>query len=236
MTAPSATSESIQAYLGGHLSGAENRAFEEQLPRDPSLVRAMEDTLRLREGLEVLRARGELASLVRGARRTRSYWAFGAAIAAGVASVAVFLGLQFFARAPIVTASIDAFTSHAGAPSPVTARYTFAAMRQASSNREFDLPSSGVLELRALAAGAEPARSYRATLTLIPEAAPAAAIGTAARLRSDPDGFVTLYADAARLEPGDYALSVAPESGEASSASSFRFHLRRAAGTATETR
>lgn len=236
MTAPSATSESIQSYLGGRLSAADSRAFEERLPGDPGLVRTMEDTLRLREGLELLRERGELAVLVRGPRRTRSYWAFGSALAAGIASVAVFLGLQFFAHAPIVTASIDPLASHAGAASPVTARYTFAAMRQAISNPDFDLPSGGVLELRVLATGAEPTRSYRATLTLVPDASPAATIGTAARLLADADGFVTLYADAARLQPGDYALSVAPESGAAASAAPFRFHLRRAAAPASEIR
>lgn len=236
MTAPSATVESIQAYLGGRLSDAASRAFEERLPRDPALVRAMEDTLKLREGLEVLRERGELATLVRGPRRVRSQLAFAAALAAGIASVAVFLGLQLLARAPIVTASIDAFASHSGAASPVAARFTFAAMRQASASPDFVLPASGVLELRVLAPGAEPNRNYRATLTLVPEAAPVATIGAAAPLLPDPDGFVTLYADAARLEPGDYALSVTPESGEVSAVTPFRFHLRRAAGTATETR
>ena len=236
MTAPSGTLESIQAYLGGRLSGAESREFEERLPGDPALVRAMEDTLRLREGLEVLRERGELAPLVRGRRPAHSYLVFAAALAASIASVAVFLGLQLFARAPIVTASIDAFAAHSVATSPVAARYTFAAMRQALTNPDFALPASGVLELRVLAPGAEPNRNYRATLSLVPEAAPVANIGAAAHLLPDPDGFVTLYADAARLEPGDYALSVAPESGQASPAPSFRFHLRRTAGTATPTR
>ncbi len=231
----SATSESIHAYLGGRLSHADTRAFEERLPRDPELVRAMEDTLRLREGLEVLRERGELAGLLRAPRRARSYWAFGSALAAGIASVAVFLGLQFLGRAPIVTASIDALAAHAGAPLPVTARYTFAAMRQANANPAFDLPPTGVLELRVLASGADPARSYRATLTLVPDAAPAATIGTAARLRSDTDGFVTFYADASRLAPGDYALAVAA-SGESVAAAPLRFTLRRPSGVTGEPR
>lgn len=236
MTETLASSETIQAYLGGRLSAPESRALEERLPHEPALVRAMEETLRLREGLELLRQRGELAGLMRAPRRPQSYWVFATALAAGIASVAVFLGYQFLARTPIVTASIDALAANAGTPLRVTAHYTFAAMRRSAAGLDFDLPATGALELRVLASGADGAATYRATLSIVPQTVPAATIGTATRLRPDPDGFVTLYADAARLAPGDYALSVMPETGAATPAPPFRFHLGRAASPAPDSR
>jgi len=229
MTDTLASPETIQAYLRGRLSPLDSRAFEERLPRDPALVKALEETLRLREGLEILRERGELARLVRGPRRVASYWAFAAALAAGVASVAIFLGYQFLARAPIVAASVDAVTGKAGATAPLTAHYTFAAMRQASATTDLDLPASGIVEIRVLAAGVDEAGTYRATLSIVPETVPAATVGTAAHLKPDPDGFVTFYADAARLTAGDYALAVAAEAGSATPGAPFRFRLRRPA-------
>lgn len=231
MSAPGTSAERIQAYLGGRLSSAESRELEDRLPREPELVRDVEDALRFREGLEALRDRGELAALVRAPRRARSYWAFAGALAAGVASVAIFLGWQFLARAPIVSASIDALAAGNATP-PVTAHYTFAATRQAAGLGDFELPVTGVVELRVLASGAEDSRPYQATLTVVPEAAPAATIGTARHLLPDPDGFVRFYADAARVAPGDYALTVTAESGTDAPSPPFRFRLVRPAAAA----
>ena len=52
-------------------------------------------------------------------------------------------------------------------------------------------------------------------------------IGSAEHVVPDRDGFVVIYADAGRLEPGEYSLSVEPEAGNTIPGERFEFGLHR---------
>ena len=45
----------MQDYIVGRLSDDESHAFEDRLVNDPGLVRELEESIRLREGLQRLR-------------------------------------------------------------------------------------------------------------------------------------------------------------------------------------
>jgi hypothetical protein len=215
--------EIVRDYLAGRLSDNATREFEGRVARDPALVRTLEELLRFREGLEVLRERGELAPLLR-ARWTR--WALPLGAAAAVAAVALLVGLPWVSRAPVIGASIAALGLPAAAPSGTVAQYSFAAVRQAEPAPALELPSAGAMEIRVLASGAA-GDSYRVALTRREGAAEAREIAAISGIRRDENGFVTVYVDAARMVPGDYAVAASPERG--GPASEIPFRLRSAA-------
>ena len=222
--------EEIQAYLAGRLSDDASLAFEERCAREPALVQTIEETLTLREGFEILRDRGQLARLLRAPHRPRPFWLIATAAAAGLGTVVVLAGLQFFARAPIVSASVDRLGFAAGAEHFVVAHYTFAAMRQASQVPVVDLPVGGAIELRVLPSATEGATAYRSTLESVPAGGSPVVVGTVMHLHRDADGFVAIYVDAGRLAPGNYAVSVTGEPSEESPVDRFAFVLRHASG------
>src|SRR6267378_7672336 len=84
--------ERMRDYVVGRLADDERRTFEDRLVRDPELVREFERSLRLREGLEHLRAQGYFEKSVQRARGFRIWPA--ALAAATIAGVALFLWLQ----------------------------------------------------------------------------------------------------------------------------------------------
>ncbi len=223
----------IRAYLAGRLSEADNRAFEERCEREPTLVRTMEDTLRFKEGLEVLRERGQLARLLRSPKRPLSQWLIVTAAAAGLATVVVLAGLQFFARPPIVSASLDRLGFAGGAEHAIAGHYAFAAMRQAGRSPDVELPVGGAIELRVLPSAVDAAKTYRSTLESVPRDGAPVVIGTVMHLIRDADGFVAIYADAARLAPGNYAISVTAEPAEGTTPDRYPFTLRSPDGRAT---
>src|SRR5260370_32059270 len=84
--------EQMQDYVVGRLSDEERRTFEDRLVRDPDLVREFEQSLRLREGFQQLRAQGYFE---RSAPRARGFRIWPAALpAAAIAGGALFLWPQ----------------------------------------------------------------------------------------------------------------------------------------------
>ena len=75
----------IARYLAGQLSTAESAAFEAHYTSHPEVVREIERTLRLKEGLAVLRDRGELDALL----QQRNYWRPAMGLAAGIAVLVI---------------------------------------------------------------------------------------------------------------------------------------------------
>ncbi|MBV8909400.1 MAG: hypothetical protein JOZ89_01435, partial [Gammaproteobacteria bacterium] len=71
--------ELMQDYIVGRLSEDERRAFEYRLVREPALVRELEDSLQIREGLRQLRAQGYFT---RAASRGRRFLPWVPALAA----------------------------------------------------------------------------------------------------------------------------------------------------------
>ena len=211
------------------MSDLEMEAFEERLTADPSLVEEFEISLRLREGLEILRVRKELAPKSP-PRRSRTVLAVRACLIM-LALLALFAGLRFARPSlPIVARTVADLNAKAGAPLRVSARYTFATLRGANEPPTLSVPSSGALELRALTFSSRANETFRVALEEIRNHQPAR-IGEVKHLAPDADGFVLLYVDASQLEPADYVLNVQPD---AESLPPERFEFRLAARPATD--
>lgn len=216
--------ERMRDYLAGQLSPDEHRAFEDRLLRDPGLVSELELSLRLREGLEVIKEQGHVRPAARGA--PVKAWV-PALLAAGVAGLALLLWAP---RGPVpstlLTASLAGHDA-AGAEPAVAAHFTFVAVR-GSSRPVLDVPVSGAIEFRA-APAADPSLSrYRLTLARENDAGSTMTVGSVDNLPLSKDGYVRAYADAARLAPGRYQLRVSSDPERADAVQSFPFTLRRA--------
>lgn len=213
--------ERMQGYVAGRLSDDEQRSFEDRLARDPALVLELEQWLRFREGLAHLKDRGYFDAPAARAR-ARAAW-LPAALAAGIAALAAFLWLRPQTSAPALLSATLPAAHGAASTAGVTAHFTFVAVR-GQIVPDLDLPSGGLIELRALPAGGP--GDYRMELaraTGSEGARPVAAVNAARR----GDGYVYAYAAAARLEPGTYVLSIRPQNA-LESAETFRFKLHRA--------
>jgi len=213
-------SERMQDYMVGRLSDDEHRAFEDRLVRDPGLVRKLEQSLRLTEGLHQLRAQGHFDKATSRARGSRIWLPILAA--AAITGLALFLWLQP-RNSPLLTASLESRTADV-APW-VAAHFTFVAVR-ASSTPDLELPSGGVIEFRAAPATHLTASRYRMTLVQQDEAGSLKPVGAAAGLALSADGYVHGYADAARLGPGRYVLRIEPDAETPATAETFPFNLR----------
>jgi hypothetical protein len=217
--------ERMQDYIVGRLSDDEHRAFENRLVREPGLVRELEQSLRLREGLRALRAQRNVGRL---ASRNHRFWAWRPALAAAaIAGLALFLWVQRpGGPSPVLTASLE---SHAAG---AAAQFTFVAVRE-SSRPELDLPSSGVIEFRAAPARRITASRYQMTLVREAEGGSSEPVAAVAGLALGADGYVHCYADASRLGAGSYMLRVEADAGTPGRGAEFVFNLRaRGAGPA----
>ncbi len=211
----------LQAFIRGRLPEDERRVFEERLAREPALVSELEQSLRMREGLRQLQARGYFEA----APQRWRYRAWAPAFAAA-ASVVLALFLWFsrsVTPVPLLMASAESRDADE-ATSLVAAHFTFVPMR-GSSTPDLDLPASGLIEFRA--APTDPAtQRYRVSLVRQPDSGSAQSTATLANLTVAQDGYVHCYADAARLTAGSYVLSVQPDTKLASTADEFPFNLR----------
>jgi hypothetical protein len=210
--------ERLQNYTLDRLSDDERLAFEQDLVRDPALVRELEHSLRLREALQHLREQGKLPRAISRLTPVRIWLPVMAA--AALAAVALLLRMQVDTRAlPVLTATLQP-------PAAVTAHFTFVATRE-SSTPDLALPATGAVEFRAAPQRLENSR-YRMTLVRQDDAASATPVAVVSDLSMHADGYVYAYADAARLTPGRYVLRIEPEAGTAGATELFAFNLRRA--------
>ena len=217
--------ELVRDYLAGRLSESATRDFESRVARDPALLRSMEEMLRFREGLEVLLERGELEPLLRGSRRwTR--WVVPATAAAAVVAVAVMVARTVFAPPPLLALAVTDLRIAANAPHRVVAQYSLAAMRQSGDGPTLDLPTAGPLELRILAPG-ETDAGYDVRLSRRERTGSMRELARLEGLHPSADGFLSVYADAAGLAPGEYLLAVDPTTGTSAPAE-VGFSLRSA--------
>lgn len=213
--------ERMQGYVAGRLSDDETRNFEERLARDPALVRELERSLRLREGLEHLRDRGYFNAIAARSLRPRAAW-LPALLAAGIAAVAAFVWLRPHAGvAALLSATLPAGQAQAA---NVTAHFTFITLR-GQEIPDLELPKNGLIDLQARPTGGATG-NYRMELSRATDGTTSRPFAAISAQRNE-DGYVHAYADAARLQPGSYLLRIEPQGGPAQSADSFRFKLRR---------
>jgi len=215
--------ERMRDYVVGRLADDERRTFEDRLVRDPELVREFERSLRLREGLEHLRAQGYFEKSVQRARGFRIWPA--ALAAATIAGVALFLWLQPHAGpSPVLMASLESRTAGTVAPS-IAAHFTFVSLREASTP-DLDSPAAGLIEFRAAPGMRTTASRFRVTLVHHDEGESVTPVATLTGLTVSADGYVHCYADASRLGPGGYVLRLESDADPAGTAEVFSFNLR----------
>jgi hypothetical protein len=195
--------ERMRDYVVGRLPDEEQQAFEERLGRDPELVRELEQSLQLREGLEQLRSQGYFTRAA--AARVRSWTWLPALAAAAALALVMFLWVEP-SRVPTGVAESPATLLTAAAGAPVTARFTFLAMREATAPR-LALPAGGLIELRAAPAERSAQSGYRVTLLRERDGGSSQAVGAVSNVVLT-DDYVHVYADASHLTPGAYRLRV----------------------------
>jgi hypothetical protein len=177
----------------------------------------------MRSGLEQLRTEGYFQKTTSRGGSLRIW--LPALVAAAGAGLALFLWLSRVAGpSPILVASLESRTA-AGATSSVAAHFTFVSVRGGSAP-DLDLPSAGLIEIRAAPNLRETVNRYRATLVRQNERAVAQPVAVLAGLAVATDGYVHCYADASRLAPGSYVLRIQPDTNMSGMAEEFPFNLR----------
>jgi hypothetical protein len=220
--------ERMRDYVVGRLPDEEQQAFEERLGRDPELVRELEQSLRLREGLEELRSQGYFTRAP-APRRARSWTWVPALASAAVLALVMFLWVEP-SRVPTGAPESPATLVTVTAGAPVTAHFTFLTTREATTPR-LELPASGLIELRAAPAERSAQSGYRVTLLREAGSGSSGPVGAVSNLVLTRDGYVRAYADASHLTPGAYSVRVEAVGEPQAPTAEFPFILEPATAT-----
>lgn len=216
-------SATMQDFIVGRLSDDERRAFEDRLVREPKLVRELEQSLRMREGLQQLRTQGYSGEAAHRGGSFRTW--VPALVAASGAGLALFLWLpRVTGPSPILMPSLASRAATDVTPL-VTAHFTFVSIRGGSAP-DLDLPSAGLIEIRAAPSTNQTVHRYRVSIARQEEGAFAAPVAALAGLAVGTDGYVHCYADASRLTQGSYVLRIQPDTNTPGMAEVFPFNLR----------
>jgi hypothetical protein len=216
----------IPRLLAGQLSAAEESAFDEFAREHPEIYRDVERALRFKEGLAALRDQGKLHSLV----RTRSWRSYIHLAAAAVVLLAcgTLVWTRFREPTPVVLASATAdFVRSSARTAPLVGSYILARSREATSPIDLELPARrGITQLRLLPSSSTD-QHYNARLIRLASTDGRQLIGELHGLAlSRMDLYVTVYIDSSNLPPGDYEVSLEPQSATSVDAHQDRFILR----------
>ena len=206
----------VARYLADQLSPEEAEAFETYYTQHPSMVREIEYTLRLKEGLATLRDRQQLDGLMK-ARRWR--WALPLSIAAAVAGAALgtwtWYGSPGAAAPPVAAGTLEALLD-SGPPLPLAGKYMLVRVRGAEPTLlEIPLPAEhSAVELQVLPAGGAAAAPYRLVIETHPADGKAKPVAEVTGLVPGSDGLVATWLDSKRIQRGQYTVELASEAGE----------------------
>jgi len=207
----------VARYLAGQLSPADAAAFETHYAQDPEVVREIEGALRLKEGLAVLKDRGELDSLIyasgfaRGGGQPR--WKPALALAAGLSAVAIG-ALLWVSQGTVgpITDTLPALTAHAGQPLHVAFTQVLVRTRGSETPTDIALPATrSAIELRIFPSSRPKDSGFHLMLGQLDAANAVAPLGDVRTRASTDDGFVTAYLDSAKLGRGRYVIDLVPE-------------------------
>jgi hypothetical protein len=206
----------VARYLADQLSPAEAAEFEDYYTQHPGMVREIEYTLRLKEGLATLHDRGELDALIR-MRRWR--WALPLSIAAAVAGAALGTWTWYGSSgaAPVAAESIEALLDGSHPTLPLAGKYMMVKVRGAEpAALEIPLPATAsALELQVLPAGGAAAAPYRLVLERHEGEGSPTPVAEVAGLTPGADGLVAAFLDSERIQRGQYTVELSPERGAA---------------------
>jgi hypothetical protein len=199
--------ERIRDYLAGRLSDEESEAFSERLVRDPQLVRELERTVGLSEGLRQVAGERRPVALPRQHRRS-AWLPLLAAAAVGVVALGLWVG-SATEGVPLLSASLSTALTR-GIAANAASQFTFVAMR-GSETPTLSLPREGIVDLRAAVPPGGTAGGYRVTLRAQQAGDPPRTLGSVTVTDVQADGYLHVYVDAARLRRGAYFLDLAQE-------------------------
>ncbi|MGH8238905.1 MAG: hypothetical protein ACREXP_18055 [Steroidobacteraceae bacterium] len=211
-------------YLAGQLSAPELQAYEQHLLDNPDAVIELEATARMKVGLANLRDAGELESLLQAPTPRRSRMpalALAACAALFFIAVGLWRGSDNPHDATLATTGNE-LVDRSGRPLAIGSRYALLRTRSPASDAVIELPAEPhAIELRVRPDAQAPL--YSVALSRIHSDGSVTQIGTVTELNAQADGFVQLYVDSSRLEPGPHLLVIAPsEDRTAAATSSFR--------------
>ena len=217
----------VARYLADQLSPAEADAFEAYYVEHPSMVREIEQALRLREGLATLRDRRQLDGLMH-ARRWR--WALPLSIAAAVMmAVAGALAWHGDSRVtPPVAATLQELLGEAKSPLPLGGKYLLVRMRGTGEALEISLPAErSALELQMLPASGIEGAPYQVDVEQLAADGHPTLLGRVHGLTPGADGLVSAVLDSARLRPGRFVVQLTPaRADETTPAERFAIEIR----------
>jgi hypothetical protein len=200
-------------YLADQLSEPELGEYEALVLNDAQVVAELEATARLKVGLGRLRETGELQRLLQ--RRSRSGLSYILAAAAVVVAVVIGLGTWLPRRlpgVPVVVESAAALRNASGASLQVGSTVAVFHKRAGAADGVIEKGAAGTgIAIRVLPSVTSPSGRYHLWLSRVrPGESPASVAELEAVAGAD--GFVSVYADASRLTPGRYRLTlVGPE-------------------------
>jgi hypothetical protein len=205
-------------YLAGQLTDAERATFETELERNPAALQELEATARLKVGLERLREMGQLDYVLRPTSTLQQVFVgLAATLAVGVIAISFLMG--YFGRQgtdPLLAATSAAFADTQGSALPVSATFVVFRKRASDYDAVIELPATRTaIELRVLPQIGTPSRRYRVSLAQVRDDTSVAPVETLGDLLPESDGFVTVFADSARLAPGRYRMSISDAQGTA---------------------
>lgn len=214
----------VARYLAGQLTDAEATEFEAHYAQDPAVVRDIERTLRLKEGLAILSERGELNSLL---RARRPVWQPALALAAALAVLVV--GVLLWAGGTTlrpIAGTLTALAKHEGSALRVANTYVLARTRGASTDIPVALPKDpAAIELRMIPSTRPKSGGFHIVLSQLDAANATAPLGDTTAVASSDDGFVTAYLDSTKLTRGRYVIELQPEHPDAPGSPADRFIL-----------
>jgi hypothetical protein len=201
-------------YLAGQLSDAECTAFEAELAQNPEIVRELEATARLKVGLEKLRETGELAAELQPKPPLRRplLLALAASVAVLVITFSIFRSDVERLAPPTLASAVSSFADQRVRVTPVAQTFAVFRKRVDAYDAIIVLPATPqAIELRILPETPADSGRYRVSLSRLREDSSLEPAASVSELQPESDGFVTVFADASRLEPGRYRLVVSGE-------------------------
>jgi hypothetical protein len=218
----------VARYLADQLSPAEAEAFEAYYTQHPSMVREIEYTLRLKEGLATLRDRQQLDPLVH-ARHTR--WGTTFSIAAVLIAILIGAWTWLGSRTPppVLAPTLEELVAESKQALPLGGKYLLVRTRAAQpSALKVPIPAErSALELQMLPSAGTEGAPYTLSFSREDDGK-TTIVDEAAGLAVGPDGLVTTWVDSGSLEPGNHILSLTPAaSGTTMPADRFVIELER---------
>jgi hypothetical protein len=200
-------------YLANQLSEQERGEYETLVVSDAEVVAELEATARLKVGLERLRETGELQRLLQ--RRSRPGLSFMLAAAAVIVAVAIGLGTWLPRRLPGVPVVVESATSlrnASGVGIRVGSTVAVFHKRAGAADGVIGEGAAGTgIAIRVLPSVTSPSGRYHIWLSRVRTGEPQESVAEL-EATAEADGFVSVYADASRLTPGRYRLTlVGPE-------------------------